>query len=223
MIRLHKKRTLRTTAATCAALGLLTTTVANAQVMLFIPQRMSGTAGTTLTFNVAVDGGIQNAVGWGTEILLGNNRMLEFVPDFGGTGKPFLSTQSFFDLDLSPTFAAGSANLNLSFLNLTEGATFGQNSYVILGQFQLLLKNDSQTGQQWIYPSFAGVPVNFSDIGIPPDGSSIQDQDGNNMLLGLENAIVTPRPPSPEPSGWLAMLGGTGMAYFAMRRRRSRA
>ncbi len=222
MIRLYKKRAVLSAALTCAVLGLLTAD-AHAQTLMFTPQRMSGVAGTTLTFDIAVYGDVSNAVGWGTEILLGNNRMLEFVPNFGGTNKPFLSTQSFFDLDLSADFTPGGANLNLSFLNTTLEMTFGANGYTVLGQFQLLLKNDSQTGQTWTYPSFAGVPVNFSDIGIPPDGSSIQDFDGNNMLLGLENALVTPRPPSPEPEGWIAMLGGIGMACFALRRRRSRA
>jgi len=174
----------------------------------------------TLTLNLMVDFGIQDAVAWGTSISLGNTSILEFVPDFGGAGIPFRSTQSFFDTDFSDYSDAGigdnDAILHLNFVNFADPtATLGQAGQVVLGQFQVRVKGEPG------YPGEAGFGglVDLSTLGIPPFGSAVQDFDGNNLLILASGASITSRPATPEPSAWLTLLVGTGMGAYVLRRK----
>jgi hypothetical protein len=174
----------------------------------------------TLTLNLVVDFGIQDAVAWGTDITLADTATLEFVPDFGGAGTPFKSTQPFFDTDFSDYSDAGvgdgDAILHLNFLNFADpDATFGQAGRVTLGQFQVRVKQEPN------YPGDAnfGGAILLSDLGSPPFGTAVQDMDGNNLLISVGSAAITSRPPTPEPSAWLTMLLGTSIGALLLRRK----
>lgn len=210
------------------ALSLMTLTsgVMQAQTLFLTPPRQHlanrpYSTPETLTLSLMVDFGMERAVSWGTDITLGSTSILEFVPDFGGAGKPFKSTQSYFNLDYSDYSDAGIADgdaiLHLSFLNLPPTGTFGQSGQVMLGQFQVKVKGEPN------FPgdaNFAG-HVSLSPLGIPPEGSAVQDEFGNNLLQAASGAVLTSRPPSPEPSTWITMVCGVGMGWVMMRRRRA--
>lgn len=208
------------------ALSLLTLTsgAAQAQTLFLNPPRFhlnnrpfNGTE--THTISLIVDFGMERAVSWGTDISLGSTSLLEFVPDFGGAGKPFKSTQSFFGADYSDYSDAGIADgdaiLHLNFLNLPPNGEFGQTGRVTLGQFQVRVKAEQN------YPENAnfGGYVNLSPLGSPPFGSAVEDIDGNNLLVAANGAVITSRPPSPEPSTWITMVCGVGMGWAMIRRR----
>ena len=172
----------------------------------------------TLTLSLIVDGGIASSVSWGTTITLADTSTLQFVQDFGGTGKPFLSTLPFFDTDLSDPYAANSGAISLNFANFTPGATLGNNGPVILGQFQVRVLKEPN------YPSdasFGGRITLDSLLDAPPFGSGVFDELGNNLIVSASGGNITSRPPSPEPSSWLAMGTGTLMGAFWLRRRKA--
>jgi hypothetical protein len=174
----------------------------------------------TLTLSLMVDFGIEDAVAWGTDITLADTSTLEFVPDFGGPGKPFKSTQPFFDTDFSDYSDAdsgdGDAILHLNFLNFADpSATFGQAGQVMLGQFQVKVKQEPGYPGD---PNFGGA-ILLSDLGSPPFGSAVEDMDGNNLLISVGDAAITSRPSTPEPSSWITMLFGTGLGALLLRRR----
>ncbi len=187
---------------------------ANAQVLQFTPPRASDNTNHLITFSLTVDRGAAPAVAWGTDLTLADPSTLQFVSDFGGAGKPFLSTQPFFDLDLSSAFTPGSATLNLNFLNSVSGLTLGGTGSVVLGQFQVRVLKD---------PGLSGSVISIADLATPPLGSALEDADGNNLLVGVSSGLVTQKFPSPEPEGWLAMASGSAMSLYLLRRKRSRA
>ncbi len=167
----------------------------------------------TLTLSLMVDFGIQDSVAWGTTLTLDNTSILEFVPDFGGVGVPFRSTQSFFDTDFSDY---SNSILHLNFANFADPlATLGQAGQVMLGQFQVRVKGEPG------YPGNTGYggSVTLGELGIPPFGSAVQDMDGNNLLILASGALITSRPPTPEPSAWLTFFVGTGMGMLVLRRK----
>jgi hypothetical protein len=206
-----------------AALGLLAfaASVSNAQSLYITPPRQhianrpfSGVE--TLTLDLVVDGGIGSAVAWGTQITLVDTSTLRFVPNFGGTNMPFRSTQSFFDMDLSDAWTPGSGSLSLNFANFTPGEVLGSNGMVTLGQFQV------QVLQEPNYPSdfpFGG-RIELASLDVPPFGSAVQDEFGNNLLDAAFGASITSRPPTPEPSTWLTMICGAGVGLLMLRRKR---
>jgi hypothetical protein len=225
--------------AALAGIGLgaaLTSTAAvQAQTLFLDPPRRHLTnrpynGVETLTINLMVDFGIERAVGWGTDIALGNTQYIEFVPDFGGAGKPFLSTQSFFDTDFSDYSDAGigdnDAILHLTFVNFADpSATFGNSGRVTLGQFQVRIKGepgypDFNLVNDPNAPFWRDTSITLSPLGIPPDGSAVQDIDGNNLLVAASGAVITSRPPTPEPAAWLTMAMGVGGMLFLRRRAR---
>ena len=177
----------------------------------------------THTISLMVDFGIERAVAWGTDITLANTSILEFVPDFGGTGVPFKSTQSFFETDFSDYSDApigdGDAILHLNYMNFSDPTSvFGKTGLVTLGQFQVRVKGEPN------YPegaNFGGL-ISLSGLDIPPDGSAVQDSDGNNLLLAVNNGVITSRPPTPEPSAWLTILSGVGIGTLMLRRKQRR-
>jgi hypothetical protein len=167
-----------------------------------------------LTLTLSVDGGIASSVAWGTTITLADTNTLQFVQNFGGNGKPFHSTNSFFDRDLSPLYAANSGTLSLNFVNFTPGATLGHDGPVTLGQFQVRVLQEPNFRDDFPF----GGRINLAGLEVPPFGSAVQDEFGNNLLDAAFGASVSSRPPSPEPSSWLVMVGGIGMCLMLRRR-----
>lgn len=169
----------------------------------------------TLTFNLLVDGGIASSIAWGTTITLQDTTTLQFVQDFGGAGKPFKSTQPFFDTNLSASYVANSGTLPLFFANFTPDTTLGNSGLVTLGQFQVRVLKEPN------YPEafFGGRITLDSLLDAPPFGSAVLDELGNNLIVGAYGAAITSRPPTPEPSAWLTMLSGMGIGLLFLRRR----
>jgi hypothetical protein len=175
-----------------------------------------------LTLDLMVDGNVGSAVSWGTDITLDNPGYLQFVPNYGGTNQPFQPLNSFFDVNtsFSPAFTPGDTTLHLDYTNFTPGAILGTDGPVTLGEFQVQVLADPG------YPSdsagWNNGLIDLSALDSPPAGSAVQDADGNNLLLGVQGAVITSRPPSPEPAGWLAMTGGTALLLLQIRRRARR-
>ena len=169
----------------------------------------------TLTLNLIVDGGIANAVAWGTSITLADTTTLQFVTDFGGTGKPFKSSQPYFDTDLSDPFVANSNTLSLNFANFSPGTKFNRNGLVTLGQFQVQVLKEPN------YPNdsnFGGL-LSVLGLDVPPFGTAVQDDMGNNLLHYAFGATITSRPPTPEPSAWMMLLSGVAVGGLFFHRR----
>ncbi|KAG8526073.1 uncharacterized protein KY384_000065 [Bacidia gigantensis] len=111
---------------------------------------------------------------------------LQFAQNFGGTGKPFLSTTPFFDTDLSDSYNANSGTLSLNFANFTPGATLGNNGPVTLGQFQVLVLKEPN------YPSdasFGGRITLNPTLDAPPFGSGVQSPPA---LLNFQGRLAKP-------------------------------
>ena len=230
MSRYHKNLSLFGASLTLLSLGA--TEKAQTQVLSLASPRLSGRTNDILTFSLVVDGGVGTAVAWGTDISFANNTVmvgnftlpvLAFVPDFGGTNQPFKSTQPFFDTDLSDQSDFANGNLHLYFANFTPGAILGTNDKVTLGQFQVQIQNTPGPCDTDPTVDCNAADIVLSPLGIPPDGSAVQDEDGNNLLQGISGARVTKRPPSPEPAGWLTMLAGTGIGLLALRRKSNKS
>jgi hypothetical protein len=170
----------------------------------------------TLTLSLIVDGGIASAVAWGTTITLMDTDTLRFMPNFGGTGKPFKSTNPFFDTNLSDPYVANSGTLSLNYVNFTPGAVLGNDGPVTLGQFQVQVLREPNYPDDFPF----GGRITLAGLEVPPFGSAVQDAFGNNLLDVAFGASVTSRPPSPEPSTWLTMIIGAGTGILMLRRRR---
>jgi hypothetical protein len=170
-----------------------------------------------LTLSLMVDGGIASSVAWGTTITLADTNTLQFVQNFGGAGKPFRSTNPFFERDLSPQYAANSGTLSLNFVNFTPGATLGDDDLVTLGQFQVRVLQEPNYPDDFPF----GGRINLAGLEVPPFGSAVQDEFGNNLLVAAFGASVTSRPPTPEPSTWLTMISGITMGLLILHRRRA--
>jgi hypothetical protein len=184
------------------------------------------TPGEILTLDLVVDGGIRTAVSWGTDLTIADTGTLQFVPDYGGTNRPFKSLQPFFNTDLSAPYTAGSAMLNLDFLNFTPGATLGLDGPVTLGKFQVKVLKEPGFPPGDAPPNgpdfWNNAVIALDSLEIPPFGSAVQDADGNNLLTAEFGTTITSRPPSPEPAGWLAMTCGIGSGLMLLRRRHTR-
>jgi hypothetical protein len=204
-----------------------------AQTLLLTPPRTSGLKNQVFTFDLIADGGIGAAVTWGTDITLENNTVvvngqtvpvLQFVPNYGGTNRPFLPMQPFFDRDFSDQSHFANGVLHLEYANFgPPDAVLGINGQVVLGEFQVkMLNTPGPCGTDPNVPCNAA-QIDLSALGFPPNGSAVQDVDGNNLLTAVGSAIITTRPPSPEPAGWLTLAGGTGLGLLWLRRRRARS
>ena len=177
-----------------------------------------------LTLNLIADGGIQTAVSWGTTLHLANTSVLEFA-DFAGTSSPFKSSQPYFNQNFSPTFSAGSATLNLSFFNFNSSASLNISGPVILGQVQIqVLKEPGFPDYpDSVYPvAWTNAVISLAAPGIPPNGSAIQDQYGNNLVNAVGGATITSKAVTPEPSAWLTLTTGFLFGLFLYRRKNRR-
>ena len=209
-----------TSASALLSLLALVPLSANAQTLYINPPRQHITnrpwnGVETFTLSLMVDGGIASSVAWGTTITLMDTSTLQFVQTYGGTGKPFKTTNSFFDRDLSPQYAANSGTLALNFVNFTPDATLGNNGFVKLGEFQVRVLKEPNFPDDFPF----GGRINLAGLEVPPFGSAVQDAFGNNLLDAAFGASIASRPPSPEPSTWVTMVSGTGIGWLMLRRR----
>lgn len=198
--------------AAAIVLGTSVPAALSAQTLFLNPPRESIRVGETLTLDLMVDQGIARAVAWGTQISLPDPSLLTFVPDFGGTNQPFRLAESFFNGNFSGGFVPGQTTLRLDFLNLTPNATLGNNGSVLLGQFQVQLLRDPGYG----LPQTQSILL--AELGIPPRGSAVLDEDGNNLLIARNGAVVTSNPPNPEPSAGVFALAAGIAAWLRFRR-----
>lgn len=207
-----------------------------AQTLFINPPRESLGLNEVFTFDLMVDRGIGTAIAWETHITLerpGGERYLEFVPDFGGSDKPFRNLQPFFNYDFS-SFSVSEDTLDLRFINFPIDSSsnpdgiFNNNEFVTLGQFQIRVLRD-------IIPGLAhlpGVGINLAPREIPADPallpyrSTVFDEEGNNLLIAIESARVTSNPAGlgsrsvPEPASWLVLSIGTAYLTISGFRRR---
>lgn len=184
------------------------------QTMFLTPPRVSpSNAEGPVILDLAVDFGVGDAVSWGTTLTLLGGAPLQFV-NFSDNGLPFRSTNSFFDTDFSDYSQAGAGRLDLLFYNFTAGATLGDNGYVTLGQVQI---------QRTDFIDYHTTTPNvlLSGLDIPPLGSAVMDENGNNLLALINGAIITSNPPTPEPSAVVFLAAGS-LSVLSLRRRRSR-
>jgi hypothetical protein len=210
-------------AAACVCAGS-----AQAQTLLLTPPRAHVSTrnpfvpNEILTLDLMVDGNVGSAVSWGTDIILDNPGYLQFVSDYGGPNQPFKPLNAFFDVNtsFSPAFTPGDTALHLDYTNFTPGAVLGTDGPVTLGEFQVRVLADP--GYPDDYAGWNNGLIELSALDSPPAGSAVQDADGNNLLIGVEGAAITSRPPSPEPAGWLAMTSGTALLLLQIRRRARR-
>ena len=208
----------------CCTVSMIASTVVlgfsaiplSAQTLFLNPPRESIHVGETLTFNLMVDQGIGRAVAWGTEITLPDPSLVSFVSDFGGANQPFRPAQAFFDGDFSTPFTPGQTSLRLNFLSLTPDTVLGNDNYVLLGQFQVQMLRDPGLS----IPQTQSVLL--ADLGIPPYGSAVFDEDGNNLLIAVNGGSVTGVPPNPEPSiGVFALAAGIAARLLLWRKRKA--
>jgi hypothetical protein len=205
---------------------------AQSQTMRLIPSAFTGTIDTPITLGVVVTGNIGSAVGWGTISALSDPLNMSYVPDYSGTGLPYRSLEPFFDFDFTDTSATSNGLLGFNFLNSSPGATYGFSGTATLAEFQVLLNANT--------PSNTLLTISLAPLGIPPLGSAVQDENGNNLLqptdpnAPLDNVataylivnsgadwVISLTPPAtvPEPAGWLGLLAGTTGGAVLLRRR----
>ena len=221
---------LRSTLLSVALLsgGALT---AQAQNMRLIPSTFAGSINTPITLGVVATGNIGSAVSWGTISALSDPLHMTYVPNYSGTGLPYRSLEPFFDLDFTDTSATSNGLLSFNFLNSTPGATYGFSGYSPLAEFQVLLGTN--------VPLNTLLTIDLAPLGVPPLGSAVQDENGNNLLRpanpnapadnvataylivnsGSWRLSLEPPIQVPEPAGWLGLLGGTASVGLLLRRR----
>ena len=124
---------------------------------------------------------------------------MTFAPNLDGVGDPYRALQPYFDTDFTDASAIGNGRINFDFLNTVPGTHFGYNGYTPLVEFQVLLNPSS--------PSGADLTVTLGALGIPPNGTAVQDESANNILL---------------PSDPLNPGGNVSTAHILVGRRRCR-
>ena len=207
---------------------------AQAQHLLLASPAASGLINDPITFEIVADGHIGGAVAWGTTIALSDPLHLTYQPNFDGKGDPYRSLQPFFDMDFSDTSALGNGQLKLNFLNTTPGQNFGYNGIAPLAEFQAVLGSGLSPGTD--------LTVTLAQLGIPPDGTAVQDSSANNILLPSDPAHPSNNVSTahiligggnghplfweiggaavPEPTGWLSLLSvATGVCGGVFLRR----
>ncbi len=224
---------------TLTVLGTVTTllgtlSAAQAQNMRLIPTALTGPVSAPITLDVVVTGNMGSAVSWGTIASLSDPLKMNYAPNYSGTGLPYISKEPFFDLDFTDTSSAGNGILSFNFLNSTPGQTFPFSQYTPLSEFQVQLGS---------VPSNTILTVSLAPLGIPPLGSAVQDDSGNNILLPADpnapldnvatayiiinngNWLLSPFPPVvvPEPAGWLTLLAGVAGVSCLLRRSRKKS
>ena len=228
-----KTKSLKTFALT-AVLGLGICGTATAQHMFLVTPKTQGSLNDPITFDIVVDGNIGAAVAWGTTSSFSDTNMT-YNMGYTQSGLPYRSLQPFFDTDFTDTSAIGDGHISFNFINTMPGANFGSNGYTELAEFQILLNPSTPVG--------IDLTVGLSALGIPPSGTAVQDDSGNNLLLpidplnsadsvstshlyitgGLRPSWIIGTPTAvPEANGVLALLlGVAGGGRMFLRRRRA--
>lgn len=216
-------------------LGAGTAQVSEAQHLFLVSKAVQGLINDPITFDIVSDGPLGSAISWGTTVSLSNPLYMTYNSNYLASGVPYKSFQPFFDLDLTDTSSVGNGAISFNFLNTTPGTNFGNDGFVVLAEFQVLLSAAT--------PVNTFLAVGLSPLGIPPAGSAVQDDNGNNLLLptdptnpqdNVSTAFIRvtggsfrplswsigPAVDVPEPGGVLALTLGVVGGIGLLRRRR---
>ena len=140
---------------------------------LLVAPTTSGALNVPITFDIVATGDIGSAVAWGSTVALSDPLKMAYNTSYNG-GNLYRNLQPFFDLDLSDASNIGNGILKFNYLNSTPGTNLGTFGYVPLAEFQVNLS---------AAPSSAFFTVGLGPLGIPPNGSAVQDDQGNNLLV----------------------------------------
>ena len=177
-------------------LGAGAAQVSEAQHLFLVSTAVQGLINDPITFNIVSEGPLGSAVSWGTIASLSDPLHMTYNSNYQASGLPYRTYQPFFDTDFTDISSLGNGVISFNFLNTTPGANFGDNGFVVLAEFQVLLSSAT--------PINTLLAVGLSPLGIPPAGSAVQDDNGNNLLLPTDPT----RPQDNVSTAFIRVTGG---------------
>ncbi len=161
----------------------------------------------TITLQVVNQGAaaVNNLAAYDTNIGI-SPTYLTFVNN--GSGKPFTSSFSGFDTEFLNT--STSNNLRVAYGALANPVVnLAGNSTTVLGTFQVRV-NTLPSVSTAVTPGNPGSALT--------GGSELDNTSGANVLTGVSGVTLTP---VPTPASWLALLGGQGLFWGLLRRKKT--